>query len=90
MAEAYFKGRKYQKALKTYQAIRQKLAHDPGNYYNLVECDYRIYRCLEKMNQKKQAKASARKLLSYYDSIPKKTRSRQRTNISFLRRAARV
>lgn len=90
MAEAYFKGRKYQKALKTYQAIRQKVARDPGNYYNLVECDYRIYRCLEKMNQKEQAKARARKLLSYYDRIPKKTRSRQRTNIKFLRRAARV
>jgi len=70
--------------------LRERLEIMPGNYSNLVECDYRLYRCYDKLKMKSEAKKVAVRLSQYYKNIPGKIKSRKRTEIGYLRRIARL
>ncbi|UCD63696.1 MAG: hypothetical protein JSW34_13290 [Candidatus Zixiibacteriota bacterium] len=89
LAAAYFESGAYDPARGTFLTLRGGYARAPGNYYNLVECDYFLYQCLDKLERKSDAKSVAVNLLAYYENIPDDTRRRQRGKIAFLRRAAR-
>ncbi len=89
LAEAYFRSKSYQQATEVYQRLRHMLTADPGNYYNLVECDYRLYECYDELGLDDEARSVARRASEYSDEMPKDTRRRQRSKMASLGRAAR-
>lgn len=89
LAEAYFRSKNYLQAAEVYQQLRDKLISEPGNYYNLIECDYQLYRCCDELGLDDEARSVARRAFEYFDEMPKDTRRRQRSKIASLGRAAR-
>ena len=87
-ASAYSEKGDYHRAAETYIELRSKLVDSPGNYYNLIECDYNLNRCYDKLNLDKEAILSARSVNDYYDILPDKTKRRQRSKLDYLRRYA--
>ncbi|MEW5995109.1 MAG: tetratricopeptide repeat protein [Candidatus Zixiibacteriota bacterium] len=90
LAQALFESRRYRDAAEVYEELRNRVAEVPGNYYNLIECDFARHRCYEKLKDFDRARQVARQARSYLDDVPRKTLRRQRTKIAFLRRAARI
>lgn len=90
LARAYYQKKDYQNALETFQLLRERIADDPGNCFNLIECDYHLYRCLERLSMNAEADSVADRMQRYYRNIPKDVRRRQRTKIALLRRAAKT
>ena len=88
LARAYYEKKDYRNALQTFQLLRRRIADDPGNYSNLIECDYHLFRCFEKLSLDAEANKVAVGMQQYYEKIPKDVRRRQRTKIALLRRAA--
>ena len=72
-----------------YQQLRHRLASEKGNYYNLIECDYRLYRCYDELGLDDEARSVAQYASEYFDEMPKDSRRRQRSKIASLGRAAR-
>lgn len=88
LAQARFAAEDYAAALEAYTELRRRLIDDPGNYYNLIECDYYITKCHNWLADNSAARASASLLSSYNDDIPPETRRRQSSKISYLRKTA--
>lgn len=80
--EAYFKAESYQEAIGIYGQLRDRLVESPGNYYNLVEADYRIVKSYQEMKQDKEAKMYAKKIMDYVNDIPEETRAKQKGKIN--------
>jgi len=89
LAKAYYLNKDYTNALDTYLRLRERLLKSPGNYYNIIECDYSLYQCYDKLKRKDKAKQIATNLTQYYQKIPKKIRWRQRSKLAFLKRMAK-
>ena len=90
LAEALMELCQYRRALETYQLLRSRLQIEPGNYCNLIECDYRTYRCLEKLNSINEARQVVREVDAYLDSVPRSTQKKYRSQIDLLKRVARL
>ncbi len=90
LAEALMELCQYRRALETYQLLRSRLQIEPGNYCNLIECDYRTYRCLKKLNSINEARQVAREVDAYLDSVPRSTQKKYRSQIDLLKRVARL
>jgi tetratricopeptide (TPR) repeat protein len=90
LAKAYFEKKDYQKAAKTLERLRERLTVDPGNYFNLIECDYYRYVCYEQLSMNAEAAQVARSAARYCKQLPSDTMRRQRSKIAFLKRAARM
>ncbi len=88
LAEAYFQKKDYSNAIKIYTQLREQIALDPGNYYNIVECDFYLTHALESIEDKAKAKEQASLLRDYYVHIPPRTRERQFGHIIYLKRIA--
>lgn len=89
LASARYESRRYDDALETLQLLRSRLAREPGNYYNLIEVDWRIFRCFDKLSLPQEATEVARRTRKYRDLIPNETARRQRSKLAELRRAGR-
>jgi hypothetical protein len=90
LAEAYLEKGNYRNGRSTLQLLRDRLAVEPGNYFNLVECDYYLYYCYEKLSMKSDAEQLADETMQYYQQIPQRTRGQQRDKIAFLKRASKM
>ncbi len=90
LAKAYFEMKDYQNAAGTFQLLRERLTVDPGNYFNLIECDHYLYVCYEQLSMSAEAEQVARFAAQYCKQLPPNTMRRQRSKIAFLRRAARM
>ncbi len=90
LAKAYFEKKDYRNALSTFRLLRERVATDSGNYFNLIECDYRLYQCYEKLAMDAEAERVARRASHYYKQVPRDIRRRQRVKIDLLRRAAKT
>ncbi len=88
MAKAYFEKQDYVSSLQVYEELRAYLKDRIGNYYNLVECDYGIHECLAKLQRDDAARQAARRVVDYYDYIPRETKIELRGKIDYLRREA--
>ncbi|MEW6050519.1 MAG: hypothetical protein AB1644_05595 [Candidatus Zixiibacteriota bacterium] len=88
LAQAWFEEKEFGRALETYAILREHLKNDPGNYYNLIECDAAIVRCLESLERRDEARTAAARLSEYIDQMLQKTRRRQKGEIGYLRRVA--
>ena len=88
IAQAFYAQTQYDSAAAVYQRIRERLAAEPGNYYNMIECDYYIVHCLTWEGRDAAASEAARRMPSYLDNIPEETQHRQRSKIRYLKRVA--
>jgi hypothetical protein len=88
MAQAWYEKGNCEKAREIYGRIREKLANSPGNYFNLIECDFYITQCCRKLGSQDEVGQSARRLNEYLDLIPKTTLRRQTAKIGYLKRMA--
>ncbi|RKX26032.1 MAG: hypothetical protein DRP45_04530 [Candidatus Zixiibacteriota bacterium] len=88
LAQAQYLTADYGSALDTYSKIRRKLAVSPGNYYNLVECDFHVCQCLNWLGEHGQASKSASLVNEYRELIPQVTFKRQRSKLNYLQRVA--
>jgi hypothetical protein len=90
LAETYFQTKQCTQAVEVYARLRSRLENDPGNFYNLVECDYQIYRCYEELDNNDGIQMILDRFRTYQDQIPKETRRRQRHKLKLLSRASRL
>ncbi len=89
LGRAYFEKKEYDRAAEVYRMLRGHLAQNPGNYFNLVECDYFLYRCYDKLGREIDAAQTAARVLEYRNDVSQKVRRRQRDKLALLQRAAR-
>jgi hypothetical protein len=88
MAAAFAEQSRSDSAAAVYARLREKLVTEPGNYYNLIECDYQLARCYEDLGRPDLSRAAAELVRNYWNEIPDDTRRRQRAKIAFLVRMA--
>jgi hypothetical protein len=88
LAKALFEQEEYASALTTFEELRRRLALQPGNYYNLIECDFYLTKCHERLSQQDMASATAEKFAEYYSELTKAVQDRQKKNLSYLKKMA--
>jgi hypothetical protein len=88
LAETYLRMERFQEAADVYGRLQIKLTADVGNYYDLIECDFQLYRCYEQLNDSDGTQRVADRFHSYSDRIPKETDRRQRHQLKLLSRAS--
>lgn len=84
LAKAYFETERYGDAATAYERLRTSLATNPGNYHNLIECDYRLAQCYEKMELPQAWAHAAAQAMTYFDNLSADTRDRQKDRIAYL------
>lgn len=84
LAQIYYQSEQFDKAVETYQFLLEKLTANPKNYFNIVECEYKIYEANIKNNNMVDAKRTARRFMNNVNKIPLKTRERQKDKIKVL------
>ncbi|RKX24864.1 MAG: hypothetical protein DRP47_10740 [Candidatus Zixiibacteriota bacterium] len=89
LAKAYWKLEQYNNAADVYNYLRILLEKNPGNYFNMVDCDYWLYRCYNRLCQEDKARHIAQRFSLYVKEIPRETKNRQRNKISYLKKKAR-
>jgi hypothetical protein len=85
-AQALYSKKDFDRAHAVFLNLRDKLAARPGNYFNLVECDYFLSCCREKSDSPQAAWADAARLNEYERYIPPATRRRQEGKLRYLQR----
>ena len=89
LAQAYWLTENWTGCAETYARLRKRLIPNPGNYFNLIECDYYLLQCYDRMQVPEKARATAMEFLKYESLVPEKTRGRQGSKMSALKQAAR-
>jgi hypothetical protein len=89
LAQALFAKGDYEQAAEVYAEIRTRLAPDPGNYFNLIECDYHLTQCYNWLGDKEHTRSAARQLNGYESLVSRGILMRQLSKVKFLRRMAR-
>ena len=82
-ALAFFNSGQIDSSLHTFNEIRSRL-HNPGNGYNLIECDYMIVNCLELLEQLDKVKEVASRLEEYLEIVPEEIKDKQSSKIKYL------
>jgi hypothetical protein len=90
LAEAQRKNRQFDESLATYRLLRDRLALNPGNYFNLISIDYQMAQCYIELGEKEMVKEIARRVRDYRRAIPRHTEYRQRNALEDLSRMARM
>lgn len=90
LAQAYFHKGQYRMSLATYAEIRRRISVEPGNLFNVIQCDYYVYCCLEELERGREAKRVARRVREYRDEVPARVQRLQREKLALLQRAART
>lgn len=89
LAETYYRMGRFSDAADVYTKLRLKLEDDIGNHFNLIECDYQLYRCFEELENNDGTQMVSDRFRTYRDQIPKETNHRQRHKLKLLSRASR-
>jgi hypothetical protein len=89
LAQARYRQEEYEQAAGLYGEIRALLLASPGNYYNLIQCDYHIARCYSWSEQPIRAIEAARSIKEYEALIPDYIVRRQAAKLNYLRRLAK-
>jgi len=84
VAEAQYRLGRYADAAAAYGRLREMLREEPGNYYNLIECDYRIARCFEMMGLPGEWAGTAADVSGYMGEVSEETQERQRERLEYL------
>ena len=51
LGEALYENREYNESIIIYEKLLNRLKGEPGNYYNVIECVYRLYQAYRKMGE---------------------------------------
>ncbi|MDF1544201.1 MAG: hypothetical protein P1R58_03760 [bacterium] len=86
---AYHESGQPEKCAELFGQLREHYSKQPGNYFNMVECDYMITKSLETLELKKEAAKAAAEFSKYEDSLPRNTLKRQSDKIRYLKWWAR-
>jgi hypothetical protein len=89
LAQSRFRQADYERAAETFLEIRARVEVSPGNYHNLIECDYHLAQCYSWLSDRNRLRATTAHLAEYRDLIPNATRKRQQAKINYLMRIAR-
>lgn len=90
LAQAQYEAKKYRDAIETFRMIRGRLDTTRGNYYNVIEADYRLSMCYEKVQEMDRARTIARGVREYLDDVPKRIRQLHRGALEYLQQLART
>ena len=88
MAYARYRQNDYAAAAEVFARIRARLEADPGNFFNLIECDFHLVQCYTWMGDDDRAGAIARHADTYREKVPPPTLKRQRARLNYLKRVA--
>ena len=86
LAQTYYKLTRYDSAAVAFENIRSRLLNRPGNYFNLVECDYHLARCYNWLENDEGLNYTVDRFQEYEAKIPEETRKKQRSAIRYLQR----
>jgi len=86
LAQALFRQGKYEQATAVYGEIRALLLPSPGNYYNLIQCDYYVAQCYNWSEQPTRAVEIALGIEQYEALIPDTIVRRQAAKLNYLKR----
>lgn len=75
----------WEAAAAVFDTLRQRYAPRPGNYFNLIECDYQIAHAANAAGNRAKAELCARMVMGYLDLVPERTRERQKRKLEELR-----
>lgn len=89
LAQALYQIEDYRRASETYLDLRRRLEADPGNYFNMIQCDYYLAHCFTWLEQPDEAIRIARRLQEYEAMIPRDVLGRQKAKLNYLRRLSR-
>lgn len=87
---AHFKNSDFSSAARIYRTILDRLAVDPGNYYNVIEAAYYLSRCWRELNDGSPEAAGELMMLQRQVRgypLPEKTRKRQKKKIKDILKA---
>ncbi len=87
LAKIYFEIKQYDKAIKNYQQILDRVYLEK-NFYNTIECEYQIYKAYKNSKNETMAKTIAQRFMLYVNKIPMEIRKRQRDKIKILLKVA--
>ena len=90
LAQALFGAGAFREASGLYEELRREYVANPGNYYNVIECDYYLAQCCEQMRDAARLRQAARRVRDYVSQVPSDTARRQRDKLDFLKRTART
>lgn len=88
LAKAQFDKKDYTAAVTTFRELRRRLQLQPGNYYNLIECDYYLTKCHDELDDAPEAQSAARQFVEYYEKLTSDILHRQHGNLSYLKKVA--
>ena len=77
------------RAAEVYAELRSRLLRNPGNYRQLIRCDYLLCQAYERAHLPGKSVEQAKLAQSYMDQAPPETRRRLSDEIAHLRRIAR-
>ena len=86
LASAHFEKKNFEKSAELYIYLREYFNQNPGNHFNLIECDYKLYQCFKKLGWKDKAEDLLAKVSEYRSSVPRATQRRQLAKLNYLRR----
>jgi hypothetical protein len=87
-AKAEYDSKHFSAARATYEKIRRLIEPNPGNHFNIVECDFYIAKCSEKLAQNTRAIECAAQIVAYEKYISGAIRLRQADKIQYLKKLA--
>lgn len=88
LARSRYDSKHFKEAIAVYSRIRSLLQSNPGNHFNVVECDYYIARCHEELNEESEAIRCATRLSAYEKYVSADVRQRQEGKLNYLKRLA--
>ena len=86
LAEAYFKNQDYENALTFYSELTEHYSYKPGNFYNLIECNYYLYQCCSKLGYDEWADEILEQVSQFRSEIPSRVKKQQRSKLNYFRR----
>jgi hypothetical protein len=89
VAQARFRQNDYRAAAAAFINLRGRLDESPGNYYNLIECDWHLAQCFKWLAAEDDLRAVVAHFRTYEDRIPRETRRRQSAKINYLQRVTK-
>lgn len=89
IAQAQYDQKQYEEARDTYERIRERLQERPAGYYNLIECDFYIVRCLRELDRDDEARIAAQRINDYLEDVHEVIRKKQRSHLRELIRVGR-
>jgi len=84
LAETWFKSGGYKKAAQIYDSLFYRLETEPGNYYNIIECLEKLYRCYDKLDDSTGKRETFSRLNALYINIPKEIKGKQKKKLQYL------